>query len=107
MTRLVQRLREWKRDAYWIAQALRPNLEITVKTDWEPKYRMWRFLRKANCEICGRRFREMEGGTISNREKLCEKHCMMTTAEIADHHGQNAKVEGPAGSAAPLPPATL
>ena len=86
LARLVQRLREWKCDGYWIVQALRPHMKISIKTDWQPKYRTWRHLQKANCEICGQRFRGMEGGTISHREKLCEKHCMMTTQEIADYH---------------------
>jgi len=95
LQRIVRRLREWRRDAYWIAQAIRPNLEITVKTDWEPKCRMRRFLRKGNCEICGKSFREMDGGTISKREKLCEKHCMMTADEIAAHHSLNVKVHTP------------
>lgn len=76
---------------YWIIQALRPNIKIRITTDWEPKYRLWRFLRKGNCEICGRRFREMEGGTISKRETLCETHRMMTTQEIADHHRSNSQ----------------
>ena len=76
---------------YWIIQALRPNIEIRITTDWEPNYRLRRFLRKGNCEICGRRFREMEEGTISKRETLCGIHCMMTTQEIADHHGQNVQ----------------
>lgn len=71
---------------YWIIQALRPKIEIKIKTDWKPKYRLWRYLQKANCEICGRRFRGMEEGTISKRETLCGNHCMMTTWEIAEHH---------------------
>ena len=78
-------------DLYWIIQALRPNIEIRIKTDWEPKYRLWRYLRKGNCEICGRRFREMEEGTISKREKLCGAHCMMTTDEIAAHNSLNVE----------------
>ena len=75
---------------YWIIQALRPNIEIRISRDWQPKFRLWRFLQKANCEICGRRFREIEEGTISQREKLCGNHCMMTTQEIADY-SPNAK----------------
>lgn len=77
---------------YWIIQALRPNIQIRITTDWEPKFRLWRYLRKGNCEICGRRFREIEEGTISKRETLCGTHCMMTTKEIADHHRQNDKI---------------
>lgn len=88
---------------YWIIQALRPNIEIRITTDWKPKYRLWRFLRKANCEICGRRFREMEEGAISNREKLCGTHCMMTTQEIADHHRQNASAVIPVTRDSALP----
>jgi len=73
---------------YWIIQALRPNIEIRITTDWKPIYRMRRFLRKANCEICGRRFREIEEGSISKRETLCGNHCMMTTREIEEHRGK-------------------
>lgn len=75
---------------YWIIQALRPNIEIRISTDWQPEYRLWKFLRKGTCEICGRRFRETEEGTISKRETLCGDHCLLTTREIADYHRQNA-----------------
>ncbi len=79
---------------YWIIQALRPNIEIRITKDWQPKYRLWRYLRKGSCEICGRRFREKDEGTISKRETLCGTHCMMTTQEIADHHRRNDELRG-------------
>ena len=90
MGRLVVRLLGMRRDAYWIAQALQPNIEVKIKADWQPKYRLWRFMRKGTCEICGRHFREIEEGTICKRETLCGAHCMMTTQEIVDYNSHNA-----------------
>ena len=68
---------------YWIAQALRPHIRITITTDWQPRFRLKRFLKHATCQVCGRRFREIEEGTASKRETLCGHHCMMTPQEIA------------------------
>ena len=79
----VRLLREWKRDLYWIGQALRPHMAISIKTDWQPKYRLWRYMLKSNCMVCGKKFREIEEGAFSRREQLCGDHCIMTTEEIA------------------------
>ena len=77
LRRLVRRAREIPRDLRWAMQAIRPNVEISVKYDWEPRYRLWRFMRKANCQNCGKRFREIEEGTLSKREQLCGECCLL------------------------------